>query len=127
MYVGYVTPQEYTEAYQGSRIPEDQQTQSLREASRHVDALTFGRITAQGFDNLTQYQRELVQEVVCQLAEWEYDNADELQALLSAYSINGVSMQFGGAGNIWQQGGVYLPASLYAKLAQTGLCCRLAV
>lgn len=125
MYTGYAEASDY-EAYGDGSIPSDVLTKRLRTASRHVDSLTFGRIVDRGLANLTTFQRDIVVEVVCQLADWEYAHEDELQAIVSGYSINGVSMQFGGAG-VKLESGVYIPSGLYALLKQTGLCCRLAV
>ena len=54
------------------------------------------------------------------------ENADEINSILSSYSINGVSAQFGSSWNIFTDKGVAMKRDLYALLCQTGLCCRLA-
>lgn len=112
--------------YEGTLIPEDDQKKALIQASRHVDALTFNRIVGRGFSNLTEYQQEIIKEVVCQQAEFETENADMIASVLSSYSINGVSMQFGSAWNVFTDKGVAMRRDTYALLCQTGLCCRLA-
>lgn len=112
--------------YEGTLIPEDDQKKALIQASRHVDALTFNRIVGRGFSNLTEYQQEIIKEVVCQQAEFETENADMIASILSSYSINGVSMQFGSAWNVFTDKGVAMRRDTYALLCQTGLCCRLA-
>ena len=59
MYTAYVTAQEYhTMGYDA--VPADDLDRMLRDASRQVDRLTFNRIVAQGFDNLTEFQQEIV-------------------------------------------------------------------
>lgn len=64
--------------------------------------------------------------IVCQQAEFETENADMIASVLSSYSINGVSMQFGSAWNVFTDKGVAMRRDTYALLCQTGLCCRLA-
>ena len=95
-------------------------------ASRHIDSLTYNRIVGQGFSNLTPFQQDLIREVVCQQADFETENADEINTVLQSYSINGVSMQFGNSWNVFTDKGVAMKRDVYAMLCQTGLCCRLA-
>lgn len=126
-YEPYVPPEYYREVYKGSVIPEENLKQALRQASRHVDSLTYNRIVGQGFLCLTDFQQELIQEVVCRQAEFEYENADEIDTILQSYSINGVSAQFGSSWNVFTDKGIAMRRDVYAMLCQTGLCCRLAV
>lgn len=125
-YEAYATPEYYKNEYPGEMIPEGQLEKALRQASRHVDALTFNRIVGRGFSSLTEYQQEIIREVVCQQADFETENADMIASVLSSYSINGVSMQFGSAWNVFTDKGVAMRRDTYAMLQQTGLCCRLA-
>ena len=125
-YVPYVTPEYYKEIYKGSTVPEEDLEKALRQASRHIDSLTYGRIVGRGFSNLTEFQREVIQEVVCQQADFEFENADEINTILSSYSINGVSAQFGSSWNVYADKGIAMKRDVYAQLSQTGLCCRLA-
>lgn len=98
--------------------------QWLRRASHDVDALTFNRIAAHGYESLTDFQQETVTEVTCLLAAWEMANGDLLDSPLSGYSINGVSAQFGETAGVTVQDGIIVPRRLYRLLEQTGLCCR---
>ena len=125
-YEPYVTPEFYQNTYKGSSIPEKELERALRQASRHIDSLTYNRIVGQGFSNLTPFQQEVIQEVVCQQADFEYENADEIDTVLSSYSINGVSAQFGSSWNVFTDKGVAMRRDVYALLSQTGLCCRIA-
>lgn len=125
-YVPYVTPDYYKEIYQGSTVPENELERALRQASRHIDSLTYNRIVGRGFSNLTEFQQEVIQEVVCMQADFEHENADEINTILSSYSINGVSAQFGSSWNVFMDKGVAMKRDVYAQLSQTGLCCRLA-
>lgn len=125
-YEPYATPEYYTDTYGGTLILENDIERALRIASRHIDSLTYNRIVGRGFSSLTQFQRDIIQDVVCQQADFETENADEINSILSSYSINGVSAQFGSSWNVFTDKGVAMKRDLYALLCQTGLCCRLA-
>lgn len=125
-YDPYVTPEYYRETYGGSTIPEEELGKALRRASRHIDSLTYNRIVGRGFSNLTAFQQEVIREVVCEQADFEYENADEINTILSSYSLNGASVQFGSSWNVYTEKGVAIKRDVYAFLSQTGLCCRLA-
>lgn len=125
-YEAYVTPEHYLEKYGGSIVPEKELPKVLWQASRHIDSLTYNRIVGRGFSSLTQFQQDIIQDVVCQQADFETENADEINSILSSYSINGVSAQFGSSWNIFMDKGIAMKRDVYALLCQTGLCCRLA-
>lgn len=125
-YEPYATPEYYTDTYGGTLILENDIARALQIASRHIDSLTYNRIVGRGFSNLTRFQQDIIQDVVCQQADFETENADEINSILSSYSINGVSAQFGSSWNVFTDKGVTMKRDLYALLCQTGLCCRLA-
>lgn len=125
-YVPYVTKDYYKETYKGSTVPEDEMESVLRQASRHIDSLTYNRIVGQGFSNLTEFQQEVIQEVICLQADFECENADEISTILSNYSLNGASVSFGSSWNVFTDKGIAMMRDVYALLSQTGLCCRLA-
>jgi hypothetical protein len=124
-YTPYATPEYYKEIYKGSMVPEDDREKALRQASRHIDSLTYNRIVGRGFSNLTEFQQEVIQEVICQQVDFEYENADEINTILSSYSLNGASVQFGSSWNVFTDKGIAMMRDVYALLSQTGLCCRL--
>ena len=125
-YKSYVTPEYYLDQYEGGIVPAEELAKALKQASRHIDSLTYNRIVGRGFSRLTKYQQELIREVVCMQADFEYENADEINSVLSSYSINGVSAQFGSNWNVFTGKGVAMKRDVYALLQQTGLCCMLA-
>lgn len=122
----YVTPQEYTTLGYDT-IPAEDLERYLNDASRNVDTLTFNRIVARGFDRLTDFQQEIVQDVVCRQADFLYENADAIASILDSYSINSVSMTFGSGFNVSVAEGVPVQNTVYSILKQTGLCWRGAV
>lgn len=125
-YEAYATPEYYRDTYKGSTVPADGLERALQQASRHIDSLTYNRIVGQRFLSLTPLQQETVREVVCQQADFEWENADEINTILQGYSINGVSAQFGESWNVYTDKGVAMRRDVYTLLSQTGLCCRLA-
>ena len=122
----YVTESYYISTYGGRTVPEEDLRSALHQASRPIDSLTYNRIVGRGFDNLTDFQKEVIQEVVCLQADFEYENADEINTVLSSYSINGVSASFGSSWNVFMDKGIAMKRDVYALLCQTGLCCQLA-
>lgn len=122
----YAAEEFYREAYGGTAIPEESLKKALWRASRHIDSVTYNRIQEYGFEQLTNFQQEIVQEVCCRQAEFEYENADELESVIASYSLNGVSVQIGGSWNVLVKKGVAMRREDYTYLAQSGLCCHLA-
>ncbi len=120
----YANKTYYLGNYNGKVIPTDELEKRLEEASRHIDSLTYNRIVGRGVENLTKFQQDIVKEVVCRLADFEYENEDLIKCRLSGYSINGVSMNFGTSWNIEIQNGVAISRDDYCLLSQTGLTCR---
>lgn len=127
-YTSYADEEYYKNVFKGSRIPEEMLSRQLAQASRHLDSLTYNRITGTGFSNLTEFQQDIVKEVCCMQAEFEYENADLLDSVFASYAVNGVSMGFAAdSWNVFSDKGVAMKKADYALLSQTGLTCRLAV
>ena len=125
MYTPYADAAYYQGEYGGDIILEGVE-KALKKASRHIDSLTYNRIVGRGFDSLTEFQQEIIKEVCCEMAEFEYDNADYIESVLQSYAINGVTMNFGDSWNVRVISGIAVRTDTYQKLVQTGLCCRLA-
>ena len=125
MYQPYADATYYKATHNGTVLEGDDVNKYLKTASRHIDALTYNRIIPQGFSKLTEFQREIISEVVCVQADFEYSNEDILNMILSGYAINGVSMQFDESWNIVINNGIPMKRDLYQQLCQTGLCCRI--
>lgn len=125
-YEAYATAEYYKTAYGGTAVPDGEIEKALKTASRHIDSLTCNRIVGRGIGGLTEFQREIVMEACCEQADFEYENRELFDSALSGYSINGVNMQFGNSPNFRTAGGIPVKNGTYAKLEQTGLCCRIA-
>lgn len=96
----------------------------LRQASDKIDILTFNRIRGVGFDQLTSFQQEVIQKVVCQMVDFEAENTDLITSPVTSYAINGVSMQFGNSWNVVTDQGIAMHRHSYELLKQTGLMRR---
>ena len=108
-----------------AEVPDEELEQYLKQASRHIDSLTYNRIVGKGISLLSEYQREIIKEVCCRQALFEYENREIFDMILKGYSINGVSMQFGESWNVTIQKGIPVRRDIYELLCQTGLCCRM--
>ncbi len=126
MYTPYVTETEYFDMGY-SVIPAEDLKKVLTKASRNIDGLTFNRIVSKGFEHLTDFQKEIVKTCVCEQADFLYSNADALASVLSKYSINSVSMEFGTGFNVAMENGIPVQKTVYTLLEQTGLCWRGAI
>ena len=120
MYADY---EYYSVEYHGKMLQEEVDS-ALKQACRHIDALTYNRIKGRGFDNLTEFQQGIIKEVACMMADFEHNNADMINSLVNSYSINGASISFSGEGaNYKLVNGIVVQRDTYSYLAQTGLCC----
>ena len=109
----------------GGKLPDEEAEKALKQASRHIDILTYSRIVGVGFDNLTQFQQETVKEVCCMVADFESANASMINSLINSYSINGASVSFSGeSANCQLVNGVVIQRDVYELLSLTGLTCR---
>lgn len=119
-----VLPTYFQGDYLGA-IPKEELETALYDASRHIDSITFNRIIGKGYNNLTDFQKEILSQACVKQADFEYENKDILDSIISSYSINGVSMSLDTGGwNVFVQNGVVMRRDVYDMLKQTGLCCR---
>ena len=124
-YEPYVTPDYYKDTYRGEILPDDECEKYLAQSSRHIDTLTFNRIVGRGgISALTGFQQQIIRNVVCKQAEFEFDNSEVFNMILKGYSINGMSMQFRESWNVITRGGIPMRRDVYGNLCQTGLCER---
>ena len=120
----YVDFEYYKNTYKGT-LEESDAAKALNKASRHIDTLTYNRIVGVGFENLTDYQQGIIKECTCLMADWETENADYIDSMLSSYSLNGASMSFtGNSASAVVVNGVAVSRDIYSHLQKCGLCCR---
>lgn len=119
----YLTYEEFGGYCPECDIAEEQFSAVLKRAESDIDSLTFNRITVQGFDRLTDFQKERIKRSTALQIGFIYDNSELLDSPLSAYSISGVSMSFDSS-KIVSCCGVTTTSQVYNVLMQTGLCYR---
>lgn len=120
----YATVEYYKDVYKGT-LDDAEIDKALQQASRHIDTLTYNRIVGIGFDNLTEYQQGIIKECECLMADWETENADYINSMLSSYSLNGASMSFtGNSASAVVTNGVAVSRDIYSHLQKCGLCTR---
>ena len=112
---------DYYQMYPDDDIAESELLSALSAAQRDVDSMTYNRIRAIGFDRLTAFQQQMIKSAVCEQAKFRCVYADLLESPLQSYSINGVSIQFGGTA-LAEYGGIKTTAHAAGLLRQTGLC-----
>ena len=120
----YADLEYYKNTYNGTLDYADAE-KALTKASRHIDTLTYNRIVAVGFENLTEYQQGIIKECECLMADWETENADYINSMLSSYSLNGASMSFTGqSASATVVSGVAVSRDIYSHLQKCGLCTK---
>ena len=120
----YATVEYYKDTYKGN-LDNAEIEKALSKASRHIDTLTYNRIVGIGFDNLTEYQQGIIKECECLMADWETENADYINSMLSSYSLNGASMSFtGNSVSAVVVNGVAVSRDIYSHLQKCGMCTR---
>ena len=120
----YATVEYYKETYKGN-LDDADAIKALNKASRHIDTLTYNRIVGIGFENLTEFQQGIIKECACLMADWETENADYIDSMLSSYSLNGASMSFtGNSASAVVSNGVAVSRDIYSHLQKCGFCCR---
>lgn len=114
----------YKNTYKGN-LEDADAVKALEKASRHIDTLTYNRIVAVGFENLAEYQQGVIKECECLMADWEIENTDYINNMLSSYSLNGASMSFTGqSASATVVNGVAVSREIYSHLQKCGLCTR---
>lgn len=117
----YLTFEEYKEL-DGKITDEKTFVKFEKQCSRYIDILSFNRIKS--IDNCSNFEKEIIKEVMAELCDFYFSNEDYLNSYLDSYSINGVSMTFGGDNNnICTVNGVTLLKSTYNKLNMTRFTC----
>ena len=62
--MSYVDYEYYKDTFQGTVLDESNK-HKLERSSDQIDSLTFNRIRAKGFDNLTDFQKDKIRKAVC--------------------------------------------------------------
>lgn len=109
----------YKNTYQGTLIPDEELDRALERASDQIDCLTYNRIVAKGFDNLTEFQQAKVRAATCLQADFNAKYGDFTDLPLDSFSAGSISMSLGERIN-----DVIASREALWQLRQTGLTSR---
>lgn len=90
----YVDKEYYSNIFKGKTIPDEDIEKYLGLAQEKIDSITYNRIVAIGFNNLTEFQREKISKAICYQAEYIFKNGynDEDNRDISSYSVLDISV-----------------------------------
>lgn len=90
----YVSKEYYSNTFKGKTIPDEDIEKYLELAQEKIDSITYNRIVAIGFDNLTEFQKEKISKAICYQAEYIFKNGynDEDNRDISSYSVLDISV-----------------------------------
>ncbi len=86
----YVDVSYYQNDFKGTVEDVTSVEKALKTAEIKVNELSFGRIEAKGFKNLTDFQKKCVREAVCYQAEYYIDNGYD--GTVQSYSVPDISV-----------------------------------
>lgn len=97
----YVNKKYYSDEFTGVKLPNDEIEKYLKLAQEKIDSITFNRIVAIGFDNLTEFQKEKIKEAICYQAEYIFENGynNENNRDISSYSVLDISVSKDNSGS----------------------------
>lgn len=118
--MSYVDSTYYKNTFGGIVLPEVSIQQKLERASDQIDSLTFNRIVAIGFNNLTDFQKDKVKKAICIHADFIEQYGAYIDTPLSGFSAGSVSVSF----NANKVNGITTTQEVLNYLKQTGLTYR---
>ena len=97
----YVDKKYYIDEFKGNKVPINEIEKYLRLAQEKIDSITFNRIVAIGFNNLTKFQQEKIKDAICYQAEYIYVNGynNEDNRDVSSYSVLDISISVDNSNN----------------------------
>ena len=97
----YVDKKYYIDEFKGNKVPINEIEKYLRLAQEKIDSITFNRIVAIGFNNLTKFQQEKIKDAICYQAEYIYVNGynNEDNRDVSSYSVLDISVSVDNSNN----------------------------
>lgn len=116
----------YFDVYKGKKFVGEDVEEYLKLAQEKIDSITYNRIVARGFDNLTEFQQNNIKKAVCNQAEYIYENGydDENTGDIASYSVLDISVTTNTSGNKSQASMAHMSARAYSLIEQTGLSGR---
>ena len=90
----YINKEYYSNTFKGKTMPNEDIEKYLELAQEKIDSITYNRIVAIGFNNLTEFQKEKISKAICYQAEYIFKNGynDENNRDISSYSVLDISV-----------------------------------
>lgn len=90
----YVAKEYYYDEFGGKTVQLDEIDKYLKLAQEKIDDITFNRIVAIGFDNLTEFQQTKIKDAVCYQADHILKNGYncENKQEIASYSVLDISV-----------------------------------
>lgn len=117
----YVDVMYYREKHNGKIEEIEDISEKLLLAEIKIDELTFNRIKARGFNNLTPFQQEKIKQAVCRQADYIHENGYDEEGIQS-YSVLDISVSMSNSKS--EASKLMIDPVALALLRQTGLMCR---
>ena len=97
----YVNKEYYSNTFGGKNIPDEEIEKYLELAQEKIDSITYNRIVAIGFDNLSEFQKEKISKAICYQAEYIFQNGynDDNNRHVSSYSVLDISVSIDNSSN----------------------------
>lgn len=121
----YADLEYYVTEFSGEKLPDYEIEKFLEMAQAKIDSVTFNRINAIGFENLTPFQQEKVKQAVCYQAEYICESGyDSNDANIASYSVLDISVNMKSDGEKTAAKRANMSEIAYDLINQTGLTCR---
>lgn len=90
----YTSIDYYFNKYKGNTLNKNGIEIYLKKAQEKIDSITHNRILSIGFENLTEFQKEKIQEAICSQADYIYENGynHEDNEDISSYRVLDISV-----------------------------------
>lgn len=115
----------YKTVFYGVEIPDEELERLLARASEKIDYATYNR--SRHFDDLSEYEQEMIQKATCSEAEaiYTYGDGDDGVNGLGSYSIGDVSVSLGSSNSTQNTTGGLVSIKAYKYLKNTRLVSRI--
>lgn len=119
----YIDKEYYSNTFKGKNIPDEDIEKYLELAQEKIDSITYNRIVAIGFENLTEFQKEKISKAICYQAEYIFQNGynDENNRDISSYSVLDISVSVDNSNNKTIAQKVNMSEIAYDLVHKTGL------
>lgn len=115
----------YFDTYGGNVLENDDEAlKALKNAEKQINVICGNRLNNGFLEDKAQHLIPLIQDIICEQAEFNTENKELIESALSQYSINGVSMKIEPSKSICQVSGIYTKNIIYQELAMYGLTYR---